>query len=252
MEYGKTPSKLQKWSLKSKKFTVFLSVDSSFQLASMGADVFTQLCRDADAVAQLHKPPAYWLIVAQPPPPRRNISGLQLISVCSRIIRDVPLFLCCIRRVSWPKTLLHPPTLSLRAHPLESNITTTSGFWNCMHSSTCGKQIMIFVFLTTFLWVLWSYKMPLRWTQSVGWMAFCLRALRLQWSWSKCHLLMVSQSFQTLMQEYLATPRDARAKNRVTTNTESWMFSVLDLIKLIDAHSFRGKNALNPWVKYFL
>lgn len=34
--------------------------------------------------------------------PRHNISALQLISVHSRIIRDVLLFLCCIRRASWP------------------------------------------------------------------------------------------------------------------------------------------------------
>lgn len=34
-------------------------------IASEGADVFTQLCRDAITVTQLHTNPAYWLIIAQ-------------------------------------------------------------------------------------------------------------------------------------------------------------------------------------------
>lgn len=61
--------------------------------------------------------------------PRHNISALQLISVHSRIIRDVPLFLCCIRRASWPvqqsqssssqpkNASPYHPLFSLHTHP---------------------------------------------------------------------------------------------------------------------------------------
>lgn len=104
---------------------LFLSV--CFQMAciaSEGADVFTQLCRDANTVTQLQKKPSLLADLSSALAyPRHNISVLQLISVHSRIIREVPLFLCCICRASWPVSVavqnsstISPPSLSIHIH----------------------------------------------------------------------------------------------------------------------------------------
>lgn len=82
----------------------FLFLSVCFQMAciaSEGADVFTQLCRDANTVTQLQKNPSLLADHSSALAcPRHNISALQLISVHSRIVGDVPLFLCCICRAS--------------------------------------------------------------------------------------------------------------------------------------------------------
>lgn len=71
--------------------TVFLSMDSCFfqfvskmvPMTSEGADVFTQLCRAANTVTQLNKPPHRLLAdrSSASTRSRHNISALQLISV---------------------------------------------------------------------------------------------------------------------------------------------------------------------------
>lgn len=71
-------------------------------MKNAGADVFTQLCRDADAAAQLHKPPAYWLIVAQPGPPPPQTQHF-------RFTADLSSLQDYLRRSSFP--VLHPQSL---------------------------------------------------------------------------------------------------------------------------------------------
>ncbi|GAA6217952.1 uncharacterized [Lates japonicus] len=67
-------------------------------IASEGADVFTQLRRDANTVTQLHKTSSSLADHSSAPAcPRHNISALQLISVHPRIIKS---------RSSFP--VLHP------------------------------------------------------------------------------------------------------------------------------------------------
>lgn len=73
----------------------FLSV--SFQMAcvaSEGADVFTQLCRDANTVTQLHKTPAYWLILAQLRPAPDATFPLYSWSQFAQGLLEMSLFSC--------------------------------------------------------------------------------------------------------------------------------------------------------------
>lgn len=98
-------------------------------IASEGADVFTQLCRDANTVTQLHKTPAYWLIIAQPWPapdttfPLNNWSqfaqGLLKTFLFSCAASAEPLGRCNSRSpaaaaaASQKRLSISPPTLSI-------------------------------------------------------------------------------------------------------------------------------------------
>lgn len=69
----------------------------------------------------------------------------------------------------------------------------------------------------------------------------CLRALPPWSSCSVCHLEMVSQSFQALMQEYLATQRCTGEKQCFKVKVNETV-AVLDLILLINTGSFKSEK----------
>lgn len=144
-------------------------------IVSEGADVFTQLCTDANAVTQLRKDPAYWLIMAQLRPVPDATFPLYSWSQFTQGLLETFRFSCVASSELLGRckatAVPHPSISSLLPPHTFIAKTSTSGIRDGVHSLACGKHIRAICFLTFSPWYLWT-EMPLRWTQSVGWVFY--------------------------------------------------------------------------------
>lgn len=195
----------------------FLFLSVCFQMVritSEGADVFTQLCRVANTVTQLNK--TQCLLADRSSAlacSRHNISALQLISVRSRIVRVVPLFLCCICRTSWTAatvTVQQSAKTPLHISPVPSAYTFIEkkhnfDIWNLKLHAECGKAIIILFFSFFQHFPLGSVELRCLWDELNQWGGCFMSGVRVD----PLVNLKPAPSYSGLLSESFSTMREA-------------------------------------------